>query len=295
MTVPVPRGTGQGQVLRWELRAAPKGSRARLWVETLLCGDVGVHPGRDHLAAEERVQPPRKAAAALAIAVCAWSPAASRWSSTGGGGRSTTSNPYVAPEARNLPASTNPTPVPTFKLGARHKRSSCRPRRAGFNTAARPGHPIGNGVTRNFHVRGSIGFAGQGGHPCGIPRTATAVAASITTLHESAGRPSARGPGGMAPPGTTAASYPKSIQTTTGATLTWASGYLTGPQGRGCGRQGGRDHRHHRLLRHAGPPHHPGRRPDLVRHQPRGQPVPRPELWASTASRWIEAWTAATS
>lgn len=83
------------------------------------------------------------------------------------------------------------------------------------------GGPLAKSSTRTFAVSGTTGFTGQGGKAtgCGVPASATAVAASFTAV-----KPTKKGSlrayaGGAANPGTATVSYVKKQSATAGATI----------------------------------------------------------------------------
>jgi hypothetical protein len=82
-------------------------------------------------------------------------------------------------------------------------------------------HPIPNGVTRGFLVRGAVSLAGQGGSAtgCGIPASATAVTAEITTLHHASKGTLKAWAAGTAQPAAFVASFAANTQETSEATI----------------------------------------------------------------------------
>lgn len=82
------------------------------------------------------------------------------------------------------------------------------------------------GTTRNFKVRGSTGFAAQGGNPagCGIPATATAVTVSVSSTNMAGTGYFRVWPYGQSEPNATIAHYQLGPITTTGGTMTLGSG-----------------------------------------------------------------------
>jgi hypothetical protein len=117
-------------------------------------------------------------------------------------------------------ATTNATPQATFSPNPDATTfvaiSPCR----AVNTVVKGG-PIKKGKSRSFQIRGSASFAGQGGSAsgCGIPADATAVAATITTLHQTGSGTIKALPAGSTGGAALAESYTKNTQTTSGVTL----------------------------------------------------------------------------
>jgi hypothetical protein len=87
------------------------------------------------------------------------------------------------------------------------------------NTSA-AGGKIPNGGTRSFYVVGSAGFTAQGGQSggCGIPVTATAISARVSSVSASGNGSFAVYPTGT-PDGYGTLYYAKGVNVTTGATL----------------------------------------------------------------------------
>jgi hypothetical protein len=80
------------------------------------------------------------------------------------------------------------------------------------------GRPIKKGKSRSFFLRGATGFESQGGRAggCGIPVTATAVTATVTSLHQSSHGSLRAGPAGAS---ALIGSFAKNVQNTVGVTL----------------------------------------------------------------------------
>lgn len=111
------------------------------------------------------------AVAALAVAGLAGYGAAAAAAPGGGnsnevGSASQQARPAIAGPARPINAGQVFTPIDNCRIA---------------NTAVKGGS-LGNNVTRSFYVRGSAGFASQGGFACGIPNEATAISARIIAI-----------------------------------------------------------------------------------------------------------------
>lgn len=145
----------------------------------------------------------------------------------GGGstGPSTTGpSGQAAPQA--VPLVTNTDPVATFVPQPQGETfvpiTPCRivdTRAAGGKIAA--------GGTRSFHVRGSTGFAAQGGNStgCGIPASAAAISASLTASQPDGAGYLRAWPNGQSAPNTTMLNYPAAgVGDTTGATILLGGG-----------------------------------------------------------------------
>lgn len=83
------------------------------------------------------------------------------------------------------------------------------------------GGRLGKNAVRTFVVAGTTGFSAQGGAAggCGIPASATAVAASLTSVKPKKNGYLRAWPATAAEPGTTSVSYVKKQSTTAGSTL----------------------------------------------------------------------------
>ncbi len=107
---------------------------------------------------------------------------------------------------------------PTYQPAAESQFTPITPCRA---IDTRPGR-IAAGATHHFHIRGTIGFAEQGGKDggCGVPASATGVAVSVSSVDIAGAGYLRIWPYGYADPGATVAHYQRGPITTTGATVT---------------------------------------------------------------------------
>lgn len=85
---------------------------------------------------------------------------------------------------------------------------------------------LGRNALRTYVVSGAAGVAAQGGTSggCGIPTSATSVAANLTTLKPKKNGYVRAWPAGAPEPGTTSVTYRKKQSTTAGSTLAVTSG-----------------------------------------------------------------------
>ncbi len=134
---------------------------------------------------------------------------------TGAAGRSDPSA-AVKPGPTTSALAITPTFVPSPAQSVYVPITPCRV----VNTVASH-HPIPNGVTRGFVVRGTASLASQGGSPtgCGIPASATAVTAEITTLNHARKGTLKAWAGGRPEPAALVASFAAHTQTTGEATI----------------------------------------------------------------------------
>jgi hypothetical protein len=138
----------------------------------------------------------------------------------------TSNNPSLTrgPEPIAGPATVNSDPTPTFApTPAQTVYVPIAPCRV-VDTALHK-HPIRAGGVRGFRVRGSGDLSAQGGSAsgCGVPDTATAVAATVTTRDHPKKGTLKIWPGGTTVPAAIVASFAKKVQATSGATLTLSS------------------------------------------------------------------------
>ena len=133
------------------------------------------------------------------------------WSTGPAGSSVRVSSPQVAPHV--APANITPTFVPKPETSTFTPIAPCR------LVDTRSSHILRPGVVRSFVVTGATSLSGQGGSSsgCGIPATASAVSATLTTSSETAnGRLLA---GSTAGPLATTISYQKHVPITAPATL----------------------------------------------------------------------------
>lgn len=152
-------------------------------------------------------------AAAAGVALVASGIAAGSWAFGGAGPSSTgpAGGSRVAPRAQ--PANLTPTFQPSAPQSTFTAITPCH------LVDTRSGHILRPAVTRSFKVSGATDLSGQGGSAlgCGIPATAAAISATITTVSETA-----KGDllaGAAAGPLVTVVSYGEHVPITTAATL----------------------------------------------------------------------------
>lgn len=87
------------------------------------------------------------------------------------------------------------------------------------------GGPIASGSVRNFYIRGTAGFTGQGGHSggCGVPLSASGVAANVTVTGAAANGYLVGFPFGTSAPLANFVTYRKSVTTTVNPTFALAA------------------------------------------------------------------------